>query len=57
MVLECCLEVRANFLIISDKDLLSINSEDLKNKLHHLQILKPGDFLRKFLSKVKEKQI
>ncbi|MBF0491297.1 MAG: putative toxin-antitoxin system toxin component, PIN family [Deltaproteobacteria bacterium] len=48
MLLECCLEVRAHFLVSSDKDLLSISGEKLENKLHHLQILKPGDFLRKF---------
>ena len=40
MVLECCIEAKANILISGDKDLL-----DLKELLSHLKILTPRTFI------------
>jgi len=43
MVLECCLEAGANFLITGDKDLLEMDEPGLDFK-----ILKPKKFLEEF---------
>jgi predicted nucleic acid-binding protein len=40
MVLECCIEAKANILISGDKDLL-----DLKELSSHLKILTPRTFI------------
>lgn len=46
MVLECCLAAKADFLITGDKDLLEINSRELRETgLSRLRILRSRDFL------------
>jgi putative PIN family toxin of toxin-antitoxin system len=40
MLLECCLEAKANFLITGDKDLLSIEAPS------GLKILSPDNFIK-----------
>jgi predicted nucleic acid-binding protein len=42
MILECCLEAKADFLITGDKDLL-----EMENLPFNLQILTPRQYLEK----------
>ena len=46
LVLECCLEAAADFLITGDKDLLTINITQLPKKLSNIKILSPYQFIR-----------
>jgi len=46
MVLECCLEADADFLITGDKDLPEIDKTRLKRELPKLRMVSPKAFLR-----------
>jgi len=47
MILDCCLEAKADLLITGDKDFLDIKIQDLKAAgLGKLRILTPRDYIR-----------
>ena len=46
VILECCLEADADFLVTGDKDLLEIEKTRLRTKLPKLEIVSPRTFLR-----------
>ena len=47
IILDCCLEAKADLLVTGDKDFLEIRAEDLKAiGLGKLKILTPRDYIR-----------
>ncbi|MCD6193708.1 MAG: putative toxin-antitoxin system toxin component, PIN family [Candidatus Aminicenantes bacterium] len=45
ILLECCLEANAHFLITGDKDLLQIPEDRIKKELPWLKIISPSEFI------------